>query len=495
MYHYTPPSTPVSKKLPTSQSPSKHCAVSGTRSPRDSEESTPLPSITERLNFICPSKELLEYYQRKILEFDEQNEELLRKLEKYSHIYKDQHKLELEIQQREEEIAELQKALSDMQIYLFQEREHVLRLYSENDRLKIKELEDRKKIQHLLTLVGTDSREVTYFHKEPLHKVTVPQKTVHFKQPHEQQSISKAGTKRNLGRSIKETQESPEKYQRDNQTLVLQVEALQAQLEEQTKLARNQVEGLLEDRRIYMEEARVQHERNQERIKVLTNNLQRTQEFLYESTKDFLHLKFENQDKEKEWVTEKDHLLWKLTQYQKQQEQGVQYNEERCQQRIVSTLLPAVQELQQEQDQYIQSLKEKLLQEQKLSSMYQEQCIALEEELARIREEDDMRRKIFKDRSNKMGKRLQEMVRRYDSLQDRRRLEVEGFQRDIKTLREKLREVEQMLYKASLSIRPDQDLAILNEVRKSNKRTVKIQGELKNLKAKLYSLENELRAC
>ncbi|XP_043821084.1 coiled-coil domain-containing protein 77 [Dromiciops gliroides] len=488
MYQGTPPSTPVSKKLPTSQSPSKRYAASGTRSPRDSEGSTPLPSITERLNFICPSKELLDYYRRKILEFDEQNEELLSKLEKYTHIYKDRHKLELEIQQREEEIAELQKALSDMQIYLFQEREHVLRLYSENDRLKIKELEDRKKIQHLLTLVGTDSREVTYFHKEPLHKVTIPQKTVHFKQPHE-------GAKRNLGRSVKETQESPEKYQRDNQTLVLQVEALQAQLEEQTKLARNQVEGLLEDRRIYMEEAQIQHERNQERIKVLTDNLQRTQEFLYESTKDFLHLKFENQDKEKEWVTEKDHLLWKLSQYHKQQEQSLRYNEEQCQQQIVDSLLPAVQELQQEQDKYIQSLKEKLYQEQKLSSMYQEQCIALEEELARIREEDDMRRKIFKDRSNKMGKRLKEIMHRYDTLQNRRRLEVEGFQRDIKTLREKLRGVEQMLYKATLSIRPDQDLAILNEVRKSNKRTVKMQGELKDLKAKLYSLENELRVC
>ncbi|XP_036614425.1 coiled-coil domain-containing protein 77 isoform X2 [Trichosurus vulpecula] len=485
MYQYTPPSTPISKKLPSSQSPSKHCAASGTRSPTDSEESTPLPSITERLNFICPSQELLEYYRRKILEFDEQNEELLRKLEKYTHMYKDQHKLEMEIQQREEEIAELQKVLSDMQICLFQEREHVLRL----------ELEDRKKIQHLLTLVGTDSREVTYFHKEPLHKVTIPQQTARFKQPNEHEFASKAGTKRTIGRSIKEMQESPEKYQRDNQILVLQVEALQAQLEEQTKLARNQVEGLIEDQRIHMEEARVQHERNQERIKVLTNNLQRTQEFLYESTKDFLHLKFENQDKEKEWVTEKDHLLWKLSQYEKQQQQALQHDEEHCEQRIVSSLLPAVQELQQEQDQHIQSLKEKLLQEQKLSSMYQEQCVALEEELARIREEDAMRRKIFKDRSNKMGKRLQEMVHRYDTLQNRRRLEVEGFQRDIKTLREKLREVEQMLYKASLSIRPDQDLAILNEVRKSNKRTVKIQGELKNLKAKLYSLENELRVC
>lgn len=44
------------------------------------------------------------------------------------------------MRQREEEIVELQKALSDMQIYLFQEREHVLRLYAENDRLKVNSL-------------------------------------------------------------------------------------------------------------------------------------------------------------------------------------------------------------------------------------------------------------------------------------------------------------------------------------------------------------------
>jgi len=48
-----------------------------------------------------------------------------------------QHKLQWEQRQREDEIAELQKALSDMQVYLFQEREHVLRLYAENDRLKV----------------------------------------------------------------------------------------------------------------------------------------------------------------------------------------------------------------------------------------------------------------------------------------------------------------------------------------------------------------------
>lgn len=45
--------------------------------------------------------------------------------------------MQWECRQREDEITELQKALSDMQNYLFQEREHVLRLYAENDRLKV----------------------------------------------------------------------------------------------------------------------------------------------------------------------------------------------------------------------------------------------------------------------------------------------------------------------------------------------------------------------
>ena len=53
-----------------------------------------------------------------------------------------------------------------MQVYLFQERENVLRLFAENDRLKIREVEDRKKIQHLLSLTKPTDTEVTYFVKD-----------------------------------------------------------------------------------------------------------------------------------------------------------------------------------------------------------------------------------------------------------------------------------------------------------------------------------------
>ncbi|XP_051011223.1 coiled-coil domain-containing protein 77 [Acomys russatus] len=452
----------------------------------DSMESTPLPSIEDRLAVLRPSQELLEYYQKKMANCEAESEELLRKLDLYREACEGQHKLEWNLQQREEEIAELQKALSDMQVCLFQERAHVLRLYSENDRLRIRELEDKKKIQSLLSLVGTDTGEVTYFYKEPPHKVIIPQKTIQAGDVCEP-SASKAdprGSKKRV--TIREKEGISERYQRDVQTLSLQVEALEAQLGEQTRLSREQVEGLMEDRRIRIDEIQVQHQRNQEKIKELTKSLHHTQDLLYESTRDFLELRFENQNKEKVWMLEKDHLMAKINQYRVQ----CKKKEDK-----LGRVIPALHETHHTQNEYIKSLKDKLIQEKKLSNMYQEQCISLEEELARIREEEGARREIFKDRSDKMGKRLQIMTKRYEALEHRRILEVEGFKTDIKVLRQKLKDLEQMLYKATMNSHGNRDLAILCEVRDSNRRAHKIQGELRNLKSKVFGLEHELRLC
>lgn len=121
--NFTPTRTPICRKW---------------KKMADSMESTPLPSVEDRLAVLCPSQELLEYYQKKMANCESENEDLLKKLELYREACEEQHKLEWNLQQREEEIAELQKALSDMQVCLFQEREHVLRLYSENDRLRIR---------------------------------------------------------------------------------------------------------------------------------------------------------------------------------------------------------------------------------------------------------------------------------------------------------------------------------------------------------------------
>ncbi|KAJ8262042.1 hypothetical protein GJAV_G00161420 [Gymnothorax javanicus] len=454
---------------------------------------SPLPPVQERLATLRPSRELLEFYRQKVAQFDSEHVELLQMLEKYKATAEDQHKLQWELRQREGEIAELQKALSDMQIYLFQEREQALRLYAENDRLKIRELEDRKKIQQLLALVGPDVGEITYFYREPPHKVTVPQKKLQSSSRDQRRPVHTAPRKKVAkAEGGPESAESPDQYKRDNQTLMLQVEALQAQMEEQTRLAKEQVESLLEDRRIQAEEAQVQRKREEERVAALTDKLQRTQNLLYDSTKDFLHLKFESRAQEKSWMAEKDQLLRKLDSYQERL-RGSRGLGIRGETSLIAP--PAPQPSRQTQREELKALEEELKQAHRLADMYREQCVSLETDLAQVREEGDVGKELFKERSSKIAKRLQLMTQRYEALEKRRAMEVEGFKTDIKHLRQKLKDVEKQLFKVALNVGPDQDLAILQEVRQTSSRTKKVQGELRTLKAKIYGLENELRYC
>ncbi|XP_026167376.1 coiled-coil domain-containing protein 77 isoform X2 [Mastacembelus armatus] len=471
------------------------------------EPDSPLPPIHERLAYLRPSRELLEFYRQKIAQFDSEHEELLQMLEKYRGITEDQHKLQWEVRQREGEISELQNALSDMQVYLFQEREQSLRLYAENDRLKIRELEDRKKIQHLLALVGPDAGEITYFHREPPHKVTITQRLPESRLDENLSlrptKLRPSITKKESSRRTKSTDgingESLEKYKNDNQTLLLQVEALQAQMEEQARLAKEQVESLLDDRRIKAEEAQAQQERDKDRITALTDRLQKTQNLLYESTKDFLQLKFGTRALEKSWMVEKDQLLRDLDSCHSRLRKvgsGV-FELGRTWQPSTSTVplpmpLPHPEPQQSHKDE-LKAMQEDLKQAHRLAEMFREQCITLETELAQIREEGDVGREIFKERSDKMAKRLQLMTQRYEALEKRRVMEVEGFKTDLKHLRQKLKDVEKQLLKVTLNVGPNQDLAVLHEVRQSNARTKKVQGELLALKAKIYGLENELR--
>lgn len=461
-----------------------------TKDQRSPAPDSPLPSISERLAYLRPSRELLDFYRQKVSQFDGEHEELLQKLEEHRSSTEEQHKLQWEIRQREEEIAELQNALSDMQIYLFQEREQALRLYAENDRLKIRELEDRKKIQHLLALVGPDPGEITYFHREPPHKVTVPQKKIQLRSHEELKPrpvSAKAGSKKSSKNGENST--NTEQQKRDNQTLLLQVEALQAQMEEQTRLAKEQVEALMEERRIHLEERQIQQQRDSDRITALTDKLQRTQSLLMESTRDFLQLKFESRAQEKSWMMEKERLLRRLD-----------CSEERLQEeRAPSAELQIIQQSPADSGathrQHIRALQEELKQAHKLADMYRDQCVSLETELSQIREEGDVGREIFKERSDKMAKRLQLMTRRYEALEKRRVMEVEGFKTDIRLLRQKVKDVEKILFKLTLGVSPKQDLAILREVRQTNRRTEKVQDQLKNLKDKICKLENELQFC
>nr|CAB3228703.1 coiled-coil domain-containing protein 77 [Phallusia mammillata] len=463
-----------------------------------SDEGSPIPSVNERLGQLRPSRELLEYYRKKVAEFDNEHDDMMKKLNNYKSSYEEQHKMECELTQREQEIADLQKAISDLQVCVLQEREQVLRLYAENDRLKIREIGDRKRIQHLLALAGPAAAEVSYFHKEPPSKIVIPQKLPKAQHPHEdvnKQQPARPSTSSSSRHEKHSASPRQPTHPEDQQSLALQVEALQAQLEEQTKLARDQVNALLDERRILQEESDLARERDRDRYERYAARLKDTQNLLHESTQDILQLKQEHRRQEKGWMAEKDALLQEMDVLREQVDSIHRQSDSKHPTVTAAQLASACvtdYEARQQLEAEIGNLEHQLEQAGKLADMYREQCIQAEDELARMREETEVHRDIFKERTEKMAKRLELMTVRYAALEKRRGSEVEGFKTDVKNLRKRLKDLEKQLYKVTVGGAVS-DVEVLQTVRATAGRSRVIQNELKNLKSKIYTLEGDLR--
>ncbi len=67
-----------------------------------------------------------------------------------------------------------------------------------------------------------------------------------------------------------------------------------------------------------MEESQALTERDTERIKGLTDKLHTTQGMLYDSTKDYLDLKYQYRAKERDWMAERDQIVQQLDHYREE---------------------------------------------------------------------------------------------------------------------------------------------------------------------------------
>lgn len=79
---------------------------------------------------------------------------------------------------------------------------------------------------------------------------------------------------------------------------------------------------MLEDRKVKNEEVDARLNRDTEKIQCLSDQHHKSQCLLYESTKDFLQLKYEFRAKEREWMAEKDRLLQELDHMRDQMSTG-----------------------------------------------------------------------------------------------------------------------------------------------------------------------------
>ncbi len=125
---------------------------------------------------------LLSFYRSRLSSFDEERQEWLRSIELIREKQDLRHKLDWELKKRKEEISDLQRTLSEAKLIIFDERQKSLKLLRENDELKVREIEDRRKIGELLAMTDAVEDEINVFKdlRPGKSKQTIKENLYHF---------------------------------------------------------------------------------------------------------------------------------------------------------------------------------------------------------------------------------------------------------------------------------------------------------------------------
>nr|CDS15793.1 sodium:dicarboxylate symporter [Echinococcus granulosus] len=305
--------------------------------------------------------ELLEHYRRKVAALAADSDNFQRQLDQITEAIDQQHTLRKQLRESEETVQKLQNQLSKMRVLLHAERHRVLRLYAENDRLKLCELEDCWRMEHLpwLTPLSPTEDGTTL---RPLQNVVewIATGTTFLREP------------------------------------------LKAHSDKQLpKLTSNASYGALLD-----------HE--------------------------YLHLRIRHRLSEKTWTAEKECFLARTGLLDCLSFQlPVKNTGTRREQDFFGDLddgkLNGAHRREWELRKFIEKLEFQFDQQRLLAVQCRERVLEVEEKNRHILEECNKSRKIFTDKIRKLKEINQLCVRRYKALEQRKKLEVEGYRTDIDT--------------------------------------------------------------
>eukprot|EP01135_Chromosphaera_perkinsii_P008580 Nk52_evm22s1401 gene=Nk52_evmTU22s1401 len=431
-------------------------------------KAAPLPKEDPVLQF-PPSGELLEYYRKRIAEFEKEREEAMALIERTKLSQEQQHRYEWEINKKNNELFDLQQSVSDAQIFLFQERENALRLRNSVDELKIKELEDRKKMKLLLALSEPNEHEITYFFKT--QKKNLPSDRMKRSRGNKENKDRNTVESESLKEIIFDGIEAFFADQEPDESLKLRILSLEEQLQEKDKIHKDQIQALLNDRKVRMENEEVRHAEYSKRIEEMTTRLKDMQGLLFDSTRDFLELKQKTQMKEKQLMERSN------TEHQKFKKKYKQISNLRG-------------NLVKETESYVQEQKE---QAEAMIGFYQKQALKLDSQLKDANEKYENMKLVSEKKNKILNEQLENLENNYKKLEERRKFEKEGYENDIQILKRQFVNMEKQLCKFALSEAEKNESNALNTIHETATRSKRLAGELHHLKSKVYSIENDLR--
>jgi coiled-coil domain-containing protein 77 len=118
------------------------------------------------------STELLEYYRNRLDAADREKQEMIESLKICDVKHSEMHQLQWMLGEREEEVLSLQRVAKEQELQIYSQQEQLLEMRTENHQLRVQEMEDRKRIQQLLSLTKPVTQEVTFMRDVRPSKLT-----------------------------------------------------------------------------------------------------------------------------------------------------------------------------------------------------------------------------------------------------------------------------------------------------------------------------------
>ncbi|KAG9412549.1 Coiled-coil domain-containing protein 77 [Aphanomyces cochlioides] len=449
---------------------------------------------------------LLEFYRARCDAFQQERKEMMDRFSQLEISRETWHQTEWQNRMYAQEIVELKDEAARLRDELADAKETIASLRNQVDQAKIQEAEDRKRIQHLLYLTQPSAEEVTFIKDcRPGHASRFGLQETHL-EPHEQANIHDQNARERFLRSnvslIEEanvpgaaagyaaftsrTKRQQEQKLSKNGTkakcriirtvylpseqadsLLLRVQLLTKELDEYKKLSEERIQDLLNNLNLMSAESKKMRQQHDEEISAKQQDVERMHRLLKTSMKEYLVLRHKFQDSQR------------------------QVQEENARQRSL------YKQLETEKEEAItkakadtQAVRETLKEEGNVyAEEFRQQAVARERDIHILKEQYVAVQESYGVRIADLQSRLTKLRRRYKNLETRRNLEMEGFARDITTLKRHIVKLENLCHGTKLT---QDELRSLRLEESNNLNALGLDTEIAQLQNRYADLAAEI---
>ncbi|XP_066995016.1 coiled-coil domain-containing protein 77 isoform X2 [Anabrus simplex] len=389
---------------------------------------TNIQYIKKSLAQLRPSQEL-RYYRKKMNDFEKDVEDFHKEIDRCRAVSVHNYELEKELLKQTSNISNLEKVVSDLQESLAAEREQLLRLHAENEKLKFLLQLEKKEEQRVIAkhfsiselAIGPGAVQPNTCHSLSVSR-RVPRITAmeHQESDNEEQKIEPDGCSHScyryrcfkLYKAVTELREAYDSHLRFNAI--------------DKEVARREADSL---------RTKLQNE-----VHYLSERLKESNEELTQSIKDHMQWREEIRLQEVAFYTELNSMQSARNKPEEQAHETENSNHTLPGGGTDATTRPSIDTSALTSE--ISYLKEEITLKNSLIEKYQYQCATLQDELDGEKSGARRMKSFFKNQITKAIRHIETLKTDYKNLEQRRLVEIHGFHNAIKLIRSRLRDLE-----------------------------------------------------